>query len=468
MDDKHAKCEIELVVTSNEEPAEEFKGSFASVKVIKGNVYKTQNLYTETNYLDTCTLTDCAMSTFVAATNCLSLPGLEKIEISPKTVTFHMPYYGKTLHSWIKGTSREDRLQVLPGLIHQLAQACEVLLKNDIQHTDIKSTNIVISDDGQRLVLIDFNIFSVKTLTGWIESVGTWCYVAPEILVEGVPCDTSMSWSIGVIIAECIAGYPLGVIDKCVRDVNNRKDWVQLFVQLKKRFGGLPLVPKHLALMPAQYLDLYNICTLWNTKKRITISGILKFIESNFNMPLALPPEPSIIKFKVTPFKNDMREVHIDLIYKYCTLRSHLWNLIYRSIWLYDRLASDDICMIASCVCIAYIFMGYTITKRFVNSLAHIFDIAELSIQQIEQNILIICSKLDWKIYDKGADILALEMGISPQYIASILPEVMKACDQEYDGYVIAEAIRSSHMESSTEQTKDQEAEAEADTSVTV
>ena len=424
--------------------SKEFKGTYGTVKVVDGKVYKTEALYDEDGCLDLSSFCECGLATLVNLMNCTSLPVMEDIEMMPNTVILHMPYYGRTLSAWADSTSRAEKLRVLPTMLKQLVHACDVLLRNDIQHTDIKPANILISDSDNRLVLIDFNIFSVKTIDGWVESVGTWCYVAPEILMKHAPTDTSMSWSIGIIMAECIVGYPLGNMHKRVKDVNNKKDWQELFTKLKIGFDGLPLLPKYYSMMPNAYTDLYNMCTIWDTNKRASISRIAAYLDTTFGRPCSDAHEPSIpvpVTLRVSPFLSDSRSTYIDLIFKFCTLRPYLWNLLYRSIWLYDRFAINDPEAIATCISIAYTFMGYTISNKFVRYLAKTFDLPNLTMTDIEKQMVSMCSQAKWKIYDKAADVIAIERGMTAASITQIIPIVMKARTTEYDGYEIADAV---------------------------
>ena len=436
----------------------EFKGSYGTVSVVNGEVYKREALYDNEGLLEISSITECAAATIVNMMNSEHLPFVEEIQIfsddasctsGTAAVVLRMPYYGRTLLDWYKDTPRKKKMEVLPCLIDQLVQACDVLLKNDIQHTDIKPANILISNSDDRLVLIDFNIYSVKTINGWIETVGTWCYVAPEILLDGIPSDVSMSWSIGMIIAEFIAGYPLGKnIDKHVTDVNSRKDWQKLYANLKVKFQGMPLTPQSYQLMPVPYIDLYNMCTIWDITRRASLSQIADYLHDKFEIDPGPSKLPTIVSLGVSPFISDLRHQRIDLIYTFCTLRPCMWNLLYRSIWLYDKSASNDLLDVATCICIAYTFIGYTIRTKFIKNLARVFNLPSLTIQDIEKRMLTLCTQADWKIYDKGADVLALERGMKRRTIIKLLPIIMKTRETEYDGYDIADAMLKSYTES--------------------
>jgi serine/threonine protein kinase len=429
----------------------EFKGSFGTVKVVDGYVCKREALYDKDGDIELSSMTECALTALVNMMKCDHLPLVEDIRVENGDVVLRMPYYGRTLSSWVHDTPRAKKMQTLPHLLRQLVQACEVLLKNDVQHTDIKPMNILIGESDDRLVLIDFNIYSVKTMSGWVETVGTWCYLAPEILLGGIPCDSSMSWSIGVILAECIAGYPLGKIEKLVMDINSRREWQSLMSKLKIGFHGLPLIPKYYDSIPTQYVELYNMCTLWDTTQRAPLSRIAEYLDTKFaaTAPAPVPvPAPATVTLKVLPFNNDLRDSMIDRIFTFCTLRSYFWNLLYRSIWLYDTFASNDLLDVATCICVVHIFIGYTVRNKFLKNLSIVFNLPDLTLEDIEKRMIVLCSRVGWKIYDKGADVLAIEQyhSINSRSIVYSLPAIMKARTTEYDGYDIADAIIKHHQ----------------------
>jgi serine/threonine protein kinase len=417
-----------------------FRGSYGTVTIDEDKVCKVQPLYmANSSNLEYYSLVDCCMSVLSTHMACSALPVIDSIDINADKVKIHMPYYGTTLDKWMSHTKYEKKLEMLPSIIKQLVYACDALLHNDIQHTDIKPANIMIHEGN--IVLIDYNIYSVKTLTGWIDSVGTWCYVSPEILIDGCPCDTSMSWSIGVIIAECLAGYPLGPIHKCVQNVQSHKDWRDLILRLKHKFkDGLPMTQHHNQNMPEQYIKLVNKCTLWNNHARYSLSEILKHCSIE-------PNECKMLCFPVTPFLSDRREEIIDRITSLCTSRPYLHNLLYRSIWLYDLFASNDTMVVITCICISYIFIGYTLNPRMIKCLSQTFEL-DLDLHDVQQKVLHHLQEAKWKVHDKSADVLALNMGIPMKSVLLFLPKVMKTLTTSYDGFDIAHRICKEYVHS--------------------
>jgi serine/threonine protein kinase len=415
------------------------KGSFGTVTIDKlaRTVTKKQPMYDSSRALDLCTLTDCVISAFVAATDSVGLPGLDDVRVlrDKHTVEMDMPYYGASLHDWIRNTPRLQRISMLPNIIFQLVDACAHLLDNDLQHTDIKPANILIDEFG-KLTLIDFNIYSVRTISGWVDSVGTWCYVAPEILHKDRPHTNSMVWSIGLIIAEICCGYPLGAVEKLTSNINDRRQWQSLMRRMEKNHkSGLPMSTAHCACMPTHYVKLYNQCTRWNPEERPTINELLQ-------QSATMQSKSKAICFTVAPSRSIRRSEVIDAINAFCTSHKNLYALIYRSIWLFDSYDHDDEHSIAGCISLAYTMIGFTVDDGFINGLnAHVTRTHHVRAVDIEDAMLNICVTLDWQLYDKAADMIVLSAGLKQREIIGGLPIVMKTLNSPYDGLVVAEAL---------------------------
>lgn len=79
----------------------------------------------------------------------------------------------------------------VPALVAQLVSACEFLEIHDLAHRDIKPANIVILDDFERLVLLDFGVIKPigdsdcpTDVDGQRIFIGTLQYSSPEFLLR--------------------------------------------------------------------------------------------------------------------------------------------------------------------------------------------------------------------------------------------------------------------------------------------
>jgi serine/threonine protein kinase len=119
---------------------------------------------------------------------------------------------------YIQGRSLEARIKdegtlSLPALLRVAADVgagLDALHEQGIVHRDIKSSNIMLDDDGNALVT-DFGLakgpaYTVLTRPGRV--VGTLDYMAPE-LIKGQPGTPATDiYSFGCVVFECIAGMP--------------------------------------------------------------------------------------------------------------------------------------------------------------------------------------------------------------------------------------------------------------------
>jgi serine/threonine-protein kinase len=122
----------------------------------------------------------------------------------------------------VEGRSLRERLRdgapAFAEALHigvQVADALEHAHRHDIVHRDLKSSNVVVKDDGQAIVL-DFGLAkripqnadatrdSTLTATGVL--AGTVSHMAPEVLLGGQADARSDVWALGVLLYELATG----------------------------------------------------------------------------------------------------------------------------------------------------------------------------------------------------------------------------------------------------------------------
>jgi len=115
----------------------------------------------------------------------------------------------------IDGKELKDRIKTGPipneeviNIANQIAEGLDVAHKKSIVHRDIKSSNIMITEDG-KVKIMDFGLAKIKggsEVTKLGSTVGTAAYMSPEqARGESVDYRTDI-WSFGVVLYEMLTG----------------------------------------------------------------------------------------------------------------------------------------------------------------------------------------------------------------------------------------------------------------------
>ena len=113
---------------------------------------------------------------------------------------FAMTYLDKAkpLLAAAEGTTAVTRIH----LIRQMLEALVYLHRRGILHRDLKPENVLVTDGAVRV--LDFGLASAKEDAN--ESVGSWLYVAPEVLDGKSATEASDLYSVGVLAYRLFAG----------------------------------------------------------------------------------------------------------------------------------------------------------------------------------------------------------------------------------------------------------------------
>ena len=117
---------------------------------------------------------------------------------------------GGNLREWIKKTPSEKRLEKLPDIVRQIAEALHILHERKLIHRDLKPANVLLrSEEPLELVLIDFGISRQidreATKHATVVFKGTPAYCAPEEFA-GLFGREADWWHLGIVAYEVIKG----------------------------------------------------------------------------------------------------------------------------------------------------------------------------------------------------------------------------------------------------------------------
>lgn len=252
------------------------KGTYARVYYDKkrGNVIKDLELYAG-NFVEGTSIADLAFHMSLSG-----LPGLPRIidyKISDKKIRIQMPHYGRSLHEVGHGLSKSE----LAAVMVQLCDINQTLLDRGVMHIDIKPANILYKDGV--VTLIDFNLMSYKVWNStkseyeWISGVGTWCYCAPEIILDKRPVDSSVVWSLIMVWAECLIGRSAIHRDFFGKagDSSRRRPWIKCVNELRKDCAEhYPIPARYSGELKADDYDLFCYFMRWDPMERPSLAEL--------------------------------------------------------------------------------------------------------------------------------------------------------------------------------------------------
>ena len=116
---------------------------------------------------------------------------------------------------YIDGTELKNKIKASPipnkeviNTALQITEGLEAAHKRGVVHRDIKSSNIMISEDG-KVIIMDFCLAKIKggtELTKTGATIGTAAYMSPEQAKGETVDHLTDIWSLGVVIYEMLAG----------------------------------------------------------------------------------------------------------------------------------------------------------------------------------------------------------------------------------------------------------------------
>lgn len=363
-------------------------------------------------------------------------PCILDITTDARSIYITMPYLGASVYAMSKAQRKKHALQILGDI----AKACLDMEKIGLQHTDIKHANILVTKSGD-VSLIDFNICSIKHVNAngiWSPNLGTWEYASPEICLLTTPTNTSVVWSLGILLCFLISEHPLQALMDCKGiDSGDRTQWMHFLRDLSKDNSiGLPMSNDVVRELPFELRKLFHECTYWDPLKRISLKDFYVRIASYKEYDVR--PFVKVPKrfFTMIPKPSDMRNHDLDTMYKWCENTEQLY-LLCRSIAIYDRISfyAQHDWNAPGCLAISYMLIGNYVyfEDPHMEMMVRMFDIDNWD--KFLKHIIEICIGLEWDIYELSADVMLLEYIDNLKDIQPMLNTIFaiqKAAAKEY------------------------------------
>ena len=339
---------------------------------------------------------------------------LYSIQMSPHFIYLHQKYLGETIHRHLADIEQE----AIPYIISELLKKCIMLEQNGLQHTDLKSNNVLYNPDTNNVYIIDYNCMSVLTIRNkqlhWIDSIGSWMYVAPEISLDSKVKDTSIVWTIGLLLTHLLHCYPFQKEyypeDIQKTHIIDRKEWIVTYKNICLKESE-PLFTKCFQTIATKYQAILARIFVADPSLRPSLRELYSMWSDTFQLEHDTDLDRYYHEIVVNPFLGGIDEERYYMVhhtYQFCLY----WNQTHKlcnMLHIIDHYSS----YITDKNLYTVIFATWTIVSCIMNE--HISDnidiyeyintVYHIECQDICKLMWEICDTLDWDLYEKPYDV---------------------------------------------------------------
>lgn len=383
------------------------KGGYAKIYRANHQIIKVLPKYQE-DCIYFPTILECAITQYLnhsATENPSPFVNCTDIKTNDTHVFIQQIYKGLSLDEWMKQTPMEERLPHIPSMFHQLVYLCECLENHGLQHTDLKPMNILYQNNI--VSLIDYNCISLEFLTDngltWTSNVGTWKYVAPELIENGEVHSNSIIWSLGMILCYLYDDLPNAKpYYTSVIKADHRTFWKDFYKDLQIK-EAVPCAFRYChQKIPDVWKALLSLMFRWNPSERISLTNLKQDIETLFLVPprsLRFYPRwvfPCPIQREKTLKQVDIFLNKHAMMYKFNAM-IFLWDSFYTFIESIDLKLS---------LAIAYVLLGLLLNTYIENDDCRLEWFKELHVSEsmVREHLWDYGDKIKWKMYQPNME----------------------------------------------------------------
>ena len=168
--------------------------------------------------------------------NVVTAYGLEEVEGIGLCIV--MDYVdGVTMKEWLQGeTTKESRRRIA----RELTKAIGYVHSKGIVHRDLKPGNVIVTRQGERVVLIDFGLADTESYTILKQPAGTPRYMSPEQMQTETADVRNDIYSLGVMFRQMALGRSYNsIIKRCLLPIEERFQSVKVLEQAVDRRQSL-------------------------------------------------------------------------------------------------------------------------------------------------------------------------------------------------------------------------------------
>lgn len=205
---------------------------------------------------------------------------------------------GQQLNQWLDSAkrSRQERL----GVVIQIAEAISYIHSLGISHRDLKPDNILVTNKGKIVKIIDFGLGDADDFVVYKHSAGTASFGAPE-QITGKEQDVSMAadiYSLGKIMEKMLPQIRYrNLIRKCLRDESSARPTAECVLKSLNKKSHSYVVIIAVAVIALLSGSIYNYKLLQNNKhlltRQQTVTPDTVYVQRVDTVLIEVPGKPS-------------------------------------------------------------------------------------------------------------------------------------------------------------------------------